>query len=725
MDRMKCIFRLPCLALMTLLCAISAQATVTINSADFPLKQSSQDGNLYVPGEVGVYVNVPAAGTYTFELYAQGTPLDNVYPMVGLSINTFVKQEQTVGEFPALYTYTGDLTPGVHQIGWFLHNDASNGTEDRNVYIAYMTITPPAGGSDVSLSTRTAWATAAQARENQAVSDSAAAIDTYRKGPATIRVVDQNGQALNGATVTVQQLTHSFRFGASTAALNNLGSSSLNTTYANKFKALFNYATVPMYWSIVEPVQGQYNFAGCDAQVAWAISNNMRVKAHAVLYALDQALPAWMNGVLPDTQTQLDHITLMMQRYSTSCGTWEIVNEPMDAPGMDTAAAQNWAHSLVPSAELGINEYGEFYNGYPELFAFLQSGVNAGVPFDFIGLQAHAPLDAAFPLDRVRDILSYYSTLGKPIHITEFCPSSGGYAVTGNPWRSTWTEATQADYAEKFYRVCFASPSVEAISWWDVCDAQSWCPQGGLLRTDGSSKPSYDKLNSLINTEWRTNLSGSSDTSGAYAFRGFYGTHRISATFSGITQTADVAVTKGAANDYTLTLNVPVGPPPPTVTVNRLTTKNTKPTLTGTVTNATSVSVKVGTKTYTAAVSNGNWSVTLTTSLTAGTYDIVATATASNGTKVTDTTTGELIIDITVPVITITGSSSITIKRNSTYVDQGATATDNIDGNITSRIVTTSTVNTKTTGTYYVKYNVTDTAGNAASTKTRTVKVTN
>ena len=55
---------------------------------------------------------------------------------------------------------------------------------------------------------------------------------------------------------------------------------------------------------------------------------------------------------------------------------------------------------------------------------------------------------------------------------------------------------------------------------------------------------------------------------------------------------------------------------------------------------------------------------------------------------------------------------------------QGASATDNIDGNISANIVVGGdTVNTNLAGTYIVTYNVSDAAGNAASQVTRTVNV--
>ena len=83
-------------------------------------------------------------------------------------------------------------------------------------------------------------------------------------------------------------------------------------------------------------------------------------------------------------------------------------------------------------------------------------------------------------------------------------------------------------------------------------------------------------------------------------------------------------------------------------------------------------------------------------------------------------------IDTTLPVITRSGPSSIDVPYGSTYTDAGATATDNIDGNITSSIVRTGLelVDTSTIGgTYIIHYNVSDTAHNAATEITRTVNV--
>jgi len=65
----------------------------------------------------------------------------------------------------------------------------------------------------------------------------------------------------------------------------------------------------------------------------------------------------------------------------------------------------------------------------------------------------------------------------------------------------------------------------------------------------------------------------------------------------------------------------------------------------------------------------------------------------------------------------------VTIDQGTTYADAGASATDNVDGDLTSKIVVTGSVNASSAGTYTLKYDVSDAAGNAAESVSRTVVV--
>jgi len=79
-------------------------------------------------------------------------------------------------------------------------------------------------------------------------------------------------------------------------------------------------------------------------------------------------------------------------------------------------------------------------------------------------------------------------------------------------------------------------------------------------------------------------------------------------------------------------------------------------------------------------------------------------------------------MDDVAPVITMLGTDEV-IEKNTLYVDAGATATDNIEGNISSRIVTNINIDSTQAGFYFVTYNVSDLSGNMATEVTRKVQV--
>ena len=73
--------------------------------------------------------------------------------------------------------------------------------------------------------------------------------------------------------------------------------------------------------------------------------------------------------------------------------------------------------------------------------------------------------------------------------------------------------------------------------------------------------------------------------------------------------------------------------------------------------------------------------------------------------------------DVTPPIITLNGASTINLDIFDTYTELGATATDNVDGDLTGAIVIGGdVVNTSVPNTYIVTYDVSDSSGNAAAT---------
>jgi hypothetical protein len=110
---------------------------------------------------------------------------------------------------------------------------------------------------------------------------------------------------------------------------------------------------------------------------------------------------------------------------------------------------------------------------------------------------------------------------------------------------------------------------------------------------------------------------------------------------------------------------------------------------------------------------------------TVGTYTVTYNVSDAAGNAATQVTrTVNITPDVTVPVITLLGESEVSLELGSIYTDAGATAVDNIDGDIKANIAVTSTVDVNTVGTYTVTYNVSDAAGNAATQVIRTINIT-
>ena len=75
------------------------------------------------------------------------------------------------------------------------------------------------------------------------------------------------------------------------------------------------------------------------------------------------------------------------------------------------------------------------------------------------------------------------------------------------------------------------------------------------------------------------------------------------------------------------------------------------------------------------------------------------------------------VVDKESPVLKINGQKELTISLNSKYEDKGATATDNVDGDLTEKIEKTGEVNTAKEGKYEITYTVKDSSGNEATDK--------
>jgi hypothetical protein len=98
-----------------------------------------------------------------------------------------------------------------------------------------------------------------------------------------------------------------------------------------------------------------------------------------------------------------------------------------------------------------------------------------------------------------------------------------------------------------------------------------------------------------------------------------------------------------------------------------------------------------------------------------GSYEIRFDVEDSAGNEALTITRTVIVVDTTHPVITLAGEVMVKLVVGSNYEDEGATATDSLDGDLTPQIKVTGKVDVNKVGEYLIKYSVVDAAGNSSA----------
>jgi len=409
-------------------------------------------------------------------------------------------------------------------------------------------------------------------------------IEQYRKGDASVSVVDAQGKPLKNIKVEINQVSQDFLFGNIVFEL--AGTSSKEPykvdEFKAKFKALFNFAIIPYYWAAYERKAGNPDWQRNEAAIKWCLDNNITLKGHPLSWTSPSGTPRWLLKLEPDIATDLlkARIYNNVIGYKGRVNIWDVVNEavntvPWEAAIRDSANNNDfrynvkdqtteqvapwventfkWANAANPDGTYILNEY--FTLAIPEVrdkfYKLLKELQKRNTPVKGIGIQAHEPRSMWFSPVEMYATFDLYKEFNVPIHITEFIPQSSGKPITG--WREgTWTEDAQAEFAEQFYTLAFGYPSVASINWWGFSDRSIWLPGGGLLDKEYNPKPVYIRLMKLIKEDWMTkNVNLATDKKGVASFRGFYGKYQIKITGSdGSSQIFEIHLGEKAENSW-------------------------------------------------------------------------------------------------------------------------------------------------------------------------------
>ena len=211
-----------------------------------------------------------------------------------------------------------------------------------------------------------------------------------------------------------------------------------------------------------------------------------------------------------------------------------------------------------------------------------------------------------------------------------------------------------------------------------------------------------------------------------------------------VVDTTSPVITLAGASQVTVPINTAYTEPGYTATDNYDGNLTGSVTVTGTVDTA-----RTGTYTLYYDVTDRSGNAAVQQSRTVSVVDTTPPDTSLTGTGNSTSVHSNPAQDTTPPVITLTGASQVTIPVGSTYFEPGYTATDDYDGDLTGNVTiairisycglpvplpegcvdpnggvpVTGAMHTRTSGTFTLYYDVTDSSGNAAVQQVRTVNV--
>ncbi|MBD3265790.1 glycoside hydrolase family 10 [bacterium] len=375
-------------------------------------------------------------------------------------------------------------------------------------------------------------------------------IDTYRKGHLALEIVTEDGQPVPNTRIKAEQTGHEFLFGCNLFFLKGFDSDNMNQKYEEAFVHLFNFATMPFYWSDLEPEPGNIRFQKNsepifrrpppDVLLEFGFKHNLTLKGHPLIWH------AYYPGWLPDNQAKVEELASkrfseIAARYGQHIKIWDVVNESLVRP-MGKVLPRDYvpwtfkeANKRFPEDNiLMINEVTSKSHEYDktetQYYLQIKNLLARNIHVDGIGYQFHMFSEEgfksilagnAFKPKTLLQVYELYHEFDLPLYITEITiPSLGENG-----------ENDQAVLVKNFYRLWFSIPNMAGITWWNLGDGTAlkrenkWV--GGLMDEDLEPKQSYQVLDQLINQEWKTEFEGETNDIGRAIFHGFYGPYTI------------------------------------------------------------------------------------------------------------------------------------------------------------------------------------------------------
>lgn len=380
----------------------------------------------------------------------------------------------------------------------------------------------------------------------------------HRKSACMLTLLDQQGNPMPGRKVHARLTKHEFKFGCNIFWASGMFDPKLPPERRehlqrmwDSWSALFNLGTLPFYQGQYEPKEGVTREASILKTAKFLDEHGVALKGHPLCWHTVSAKWLMEKSDEEVLENQLYRIRREVGAFKDYIHMWDVINEVVIMPIFTAEenaitrlcakigrvplvkAVFDMARQTDPNATLLLNDFNTS-EMYKELIA---DCLEAGVDIDVIGIQSHQH-QGFWGLEKLHEVLARFETFGKPMHFTENTFVSGDlmppHIVDLNDWKvPEWPTTPEGEerQARDFLAMIdelFAHPQVEAFTNWDFCDGAWLGAPAGLVRLDGSHKPSYDAMKQRIWQDWCTDVTLMTDEKGQCILEGFRGEYQLS-----------------------------------------------------------------------------------------------------------------------------------------------------------------------------------------------------
>jgi endo-1,4-beta-xylanase len=316
-----------------------------------------------------------------------------------------------------------------------------------------------------------------------------------------------------GDTVTLRQAADQIGFLVGTA----VQSQPLwgDATYQQMIAQQYNFLTPEnaLKFRYLSPAEGQYNFKEADQMVTFALSHNMQVRGHTLIWYLGD--PTWLSttNYTRDQMIALlqNHIRTVVGHYRGQIRIWDVVNEAVNPNG--TLRNTIWlqkigpeyiemafraAHEADPDALLFYNDYSNEGSGSKSdaIYNMVKDFVQRGVPINGVGFQLHTSINTPPSVKDITNNMSRLGALGLQVQISEMDVQVKNASGTTDDILKA-----QAAVYSNILDTCLQTKVCTGFTTWGFTDRYTWIAQPDMplpFDMNYQAKPAYLAINSTL-----------------------------------------------------------------------------------------------------------------------------------------------------------------------------------------------------------------------------------